>query len=84
MGESTARPNPRSTVLCAILERTSVSSVLIDAAEAGFVDLTVIERLGAAHDRLNASGGGLIVIDPPEGRLRPLEVLDEVVLPIVH
>ena len=65
------------------VERWPVSSVLVDAAGVGFVDVTVIGRLAAAHQRLGAEGGGLFIVHPPDCLLRMLEVLDRVELPIV-
>ena len=66
------------------IERWSVSSVLVDAAEVSFVDLMVMGRLAAAHGRLVDAGGGLVVINPPECLLRMLEVLDDLELPVVR
>lgn len=64
--------------------RWSVSSLLVDAADVGFLDLTVAGRLAAAHVRLDAAGGGLLVINPPDCLLRLLDVLDELELPILR
>lgn len=64
-------------------ERWSVSLMVVDAAEVGFIDLTVMGRLATAHRRLAAAGGGLLVIHPPQCLLRLLEILEELELPVV-
>ena len=66
------------------VERWSPLSVLVDAADVGFVDLTVIGRLVAANARLEESGGSLLVVHPPQCLLRILDVLDELDLPVLR
>ena len=67
------------------VERWSVVTVLVDAADLGFVDVTVVGRLMAAHGRLHAArGGGLVVVHAPPCLLRLLEVLGQPGLLIVR
>jgi len=66
------------------VERWSPLSVLVDAADVGFVDLTVVGRLVAANSRLEQAGGSLLVVHPPDCLLRILDVLDELDLPVLR
>ena len=65
-------------------ERWSVTSLLVDTAEVGFLDLASITRLTRAHQRMAAQGGGVLVVHPPACLLRVLELLDEVELPVLR
>lgn len=65
------------------IERWAPVSLLVDAADIGFVDLGVVRRLAACHARLSAAGGELLVIHPPDCLLRILEVLDDLELPVL-
>ena len=70
-------------VALARLERWEPVSVLVDAADVTFVDVTVVRRLVVAHERARAGGGGLLVIHPPGCLLRVLELLDDAELPVL-
>lgn len=61
-------------------ERWAPATVFVDAADVGFVDLSVVRRLAAAHERLQARGGELLVVHPPECLLRILDVLEDLEL----
>ncbi len=61
-------------------ERWAPVSVFVDAGDVGFVDLSVVRRLAAAHERLSEHGGELLVVNPPECLLRILDVLDDLEL----
>lgn len=66
------------------IERWSVSSVLVDATRVGFADLSVMRRLAAAHRRLEALGGGLLVVNPPDSLLRLAGIFRELRLPVAR
>lgn len=59
-------------------------SVIVDAAEVSFIDLSVVGRLAEAVARIESAGGGLIVVNPPECLLRLLELVDELELPVLR
>jgi len=64
-------------------ERWAFPSLLVDAAAVAFVDLSVISWLIRGHARLEAQGGGLLIVHPPDCLLRILDVID-VDLPLLH
>jgi anti-anti-sigma factor len=66
------------------VDRWAARSVLIDVADVGFVDLTIVGRLFAAHRRLESAGGGLLVVHPPGCLLRVLELLEDYELPVLY
>ncbi|HEX8105674.1 MAG TPA: STAS domain-containing protein [Solirubrobacteraceae bacterium] len=62
-------------------ERLTPATVFVDAGDVGFVDLSVVRRLAAAHERLQqAHDGELLVVHPPDCLLRILEVLEDLEL----
>jgi ABC-type transporter Mla MlaB component len=65
------------------VRRSDVASVLVDAADLGFVDLGAVIRLCELHEALLAVGGGVLVIHPPDSLLRVLALLDELELPVL-
>ena len=64
-------------------ERWAIPSLLVDAEDVGFIDLSAIGWLVRANARLASAGGSLLVVHPPECLLRILDVVD-VDLPVLQ
>lgn len=64
-------------------ERWAPESLVIDATDVEFVDLSVIGRLALSHARLEAAGSGLVIVNPPSCMLRVLDLLEDVDLPVL-
>ena len=56
------------------LTREGVRHLVIDVAELDFVDSTGLSAIIAAHKRVEASGGELIVLDPSRDMRRLFEI----------
>ena len=65
------------------LARWSIPSLLVDAGDVGFIDLSVIGWLVRGNAQLTAAGGSLLVVHPPDCLLRILDVVD-VDLPVLQ
>ncbi len=64
-------------------ERWAPESLVVDATDVEFVDLSVIGRLAMSHARLEAAGGGLVIVNPPGCMLHVLDLLEDVDLPVL-
>lgn len=64
-------------------ERWAPASLVVDVTDVAFIDLSAVGRLAAGHERLEARGGGLVAVNPPECMLRVLELLDDLELPVL-
>lgn len=65
------------------VERWGPTSVLVDAGDVSFFDLSSVRCLAESHARLQAAGGELLVVHAPDCLLRILEVIDDLELPVI-
>jgi anti-anti-sigma factor len=65
-------------------ERWGAGSIVVDAEDVAFIDLSAVARLAGAHRYLSQVGGGLLVIHPPECLLRVLELMEELDVPVLR
>ena len=66
------------------VERWGTPSLLVEAGDVGFIDLSAIGWLVRANARLASAGGSLLVVHPPDCLLRILAVVDDVDLPVLQ
>ena len=82
-GELDIASLPRLDAALRKVERWAIPSLLVDAGDVGFIDLSVIGWLVRGNARLERAGGSLLVVHPPECLLRILDVVD-VDLPVLQ